>query len=109
MIFGKEKLNLLYLVSLLKRKVMQGIKGLMGCSCHPFKDWNECDLYHKRKFNIGQIVEHRCHGKRGEIHEKKGGGYYIVKYGDLPRDLVLVHAANLEPITEVQLELFKRP
>jgi len=75
--------------------------GLHGCSCHPFENWDECNMMHKQTFAIGEKVKQRHTGKEGEIFEIYTGvekGYVIVKYGKLPHDRVLEHVANLTRI-----------
>ena len=74
------------------------ITGLYGCPCHPFPSWEQCELFHKRKFKPGDKIKQRHTGKDGiisEQHECKG--FYIVKYGERKSDLSLEHAAMLEP------------
>lgn len=87
------------------------IKGLHGCSCHPFSSWKECDLYHKRKYEVAQLVQERCPGYRkrvrtGVVLRVVGGGYYHVKMGEIVSDIILFHAAELEPLNTAQLSLF---
>jgi len=71
--------------------------GLHGCYCHPYKDWAECDHEHKKKLKLGQKVRNRHTLAEGVVNEvyPPPGNYYIIKYGPLPRDLHLNHAANL--------------
>jgi len=83
----------------------QGVKGLMGCYCHLFKDWAECDRFHKQKFIIGQRVAHRCTGLVGVVAEIREQGFYIIKYGERPCDHHLKHAANLQAVDHYQHEL----
>jgi hypothetical protein len=75
------------------------ITGYYGCSCHPFNSWKECEMAHKRKFRIGDIVKHRCNGVQGEITQINGQGFYYVS------TLGQLHAARLEPV-KGQLKLF---
>ncbi|MEQ8685484.1 MAG: hypothetical protein RIE86_09330 [Imperialibacter sp.] len=82
------------------------VKGLMGCSCHPYSSWAECERYHKQKFYVGEPVVGRHTGVSGTIHEIQERGYVIVKTGPLQRDLVLYHVANLERVEGKQTELF---
>jgi hypothetical protein len=75
------------------------ITGLMGCSCHPFKSWKECDQFHSQKLNVGDFVRHRCLEKTGHIVEvcRDEGNYYIVKFGNrgVQSDNELAHGAEL--------------
>ncbi len=78
------------------------IKGLNGCSCHPFESWKECNQFHNQKFSIGDAVKNRCNGKKGIIHElaRQEGNYVVVKYGPLPKNNELEHAAMLMKIND---------
>ena len=72
------------------------ITGLHGCSCHPFKTWEDCKSAHNQKLPVGQKVLHRCKNRVGrvhKIHDQKG--FVTVQYGPKPVDLVLEHVANL--------------
>jgi preprotein translocase subunit YajC len=71
------------------------IIGLHGCSCHPFKDWKECDRMHKQKFKVGDRVITRHSGKVGVIHKVEERYYYIVKFGNYRNTEVLYHSAEL--------------
>lgn len=79
------------------------ITGYYGCSCHPFKDWDECELFHKRKFTSNEWVKHRCTGKRGVIARKTDKqGFCLVKYGPVPSDIHQQHSAQLEPCDPIE-------
>lgn len=74
------------------------ITGYFGCSCHPFLSWEECDKMHKQKFTPGQKVKNRCTGRIGVINKKcddDGPYWYEIKYGPIPKDLQIEHAAKL--------------
>lgn len=43
------------------------VTGLYGCTCHPFKDWDEHDSFNKQKIIIGAKYQHRCTGKIGIV------------------------------------------
>jgi hypothetical protein len=75
------------------------ITGLYGCSCHPFNSWEECDKYHKQKFEVGDPVTQRHTGRSGSIHQlHETKGFVIVKYGPLPKNLELEHVAMLQKL-----------
>ena len=72
------------------------IKGLNGCSCHPFTSWEECNKAHRQKFKVGDSVKNRCTGSVGTIYnEVDHQGYVSVKYGKFPRDIHGEHVAQL--------------
>lgn len=72
------------------------ITGLSGCNCHPFSSWIECEFFHKQKFEIGDKVQQRCLNKSGIVDRiLPERGYYIIKYGPLPNQHELEHAAQL--------------
>lgn len=81
------------------------ITGYYGCKCHPFRNWQQCDKAHRRKFKDGQPVRNRCTGLEGHIlHYEGTPGFYIVKYGPLARDQHLEHAAELtDPVGQMKL------
>ena len=73
------------------------ITGLYGCSCHPFKSWEECRLFSNRVFKIGENIRNRHSGKIGTVYElSETKGYLSVKYGDLRSDIELEHVAMLD-------------
>lgn len=79
------------------------ITGYNGCSCHPFRSWDESDFFHNQKFEIGDNVKNRCRGITGTIFcVCDTRGFVIVKYGELPRDRHLEHVANLIKIQQKQ-------
>ena len=72
------------------------IKGLNGCSCHPFISWEECNKAHRQKFKVGESVKNRCTGNTGTIYnEVDSQGYVAVKYGKYPREIHDEHVAQL--------------
>lgn len=81
-----------------KSKAVVLITGYYGCSCHPYETEKECWQEHKKKLRRGDVVYHR-HGERiGIVDKKEGSGvsnFYIVQFGNQPRDYQLQHAANL--------------
>ncbi|ULT44104.1 hypothetical protein KRR40_12505 [Niabella defluvii] len=82
------------------------ITGYYGCTCHPFKSWTELDKAFRKKFRIGDKVRNRCSGLEGEVYKiLPDRGFYVVKYGPLPRDQHLEHAQELELIGG-QMRLF---
>ena len=71
------------------------ITGLYGCSCHPFSSWTECYKAHDQRFKIDDKVKHRCTGKIGFVVKIHNQGFVTVAYGNLPKDNILEHVANL--------------
>lgn len=71
------------------------ITGLYGCSCHPFSSWTECYKAHDQRFKIDDKVKHRCTGKIGFVTKIQNCGFVTVTYGNLPKDRILEHSANL--------------
>jgi hypothetical protein len=84
------------------------IIGLYGCQCHPYKDWNECKLFHFQKLEIGDKIKNRCTGKEGEIFKKyqEHKFFYTVKYGPLESDKQLEHSAQLIKLNE-KIKIYK--
>lgn len=73
--------------------------GLYGCSCHPFKDWNDHDFFHKQKIEIGKeyIIRHtgeKCIVKGFEKEQRKYVKVFVEPY-DCPRCNQTVHKSNL--------------
>lgn len=83
------------------------ITGLNSCNCCPFGSWEESDLYHNRRFNIGDTVVVRCKNRQkgiGKIHEvytEPGTkGFVLVAYKGWEKDkskIELEHVAMLAP------------
>lgn len=80
------------------------ITGYHGCSCHPFKTWEESKFFHKQKLKVGDRVKNRHTGKIGYIAEVDNaeGNYYIVKFGTrgVSSDYELEHGAILIKIED---------
>lgn len=77
------------------------ITGLYGCNCHPFKNWKECDLFHKQQFKLGDIVNDRCTGRKGIIAKRTDKQFFcLVKFGPNPSNHHQYHSANLVRSTD---------
>lgn len=56
--------------------------GYYSCSCHPFKTVEELRKFSTQKLNIGNKIQHRCSGKKGEViayDTTNTKGFVIVK------------------------------
>ena len=74
------------------------ITGLYGCSCHPFKSWEDHDYYAKQKFKKEDSVRVGHTGIFAYIIKKKTqGNYYDINKFPCanPSDIGFDHVTNL--------------
>jgi len=86
------------------------IQGYYGCSCHPYKNWDELKYYEKQKLSIGERVKERCTSRIGLIYSlpDNGSRFYGIKYGELPRDNETIHVQNAIRVNDNGREIGKR-
>ncbi|MCR9064499.1 MAG: hypothetical protein NXI00_11070 [Cytophagales bacterium] len=76
-------------------KTKSKVIGIYGCSCHPFKSYEEAIKFANQKLRVGEIVKNRCSSKIGTVFSHESGNYVTVKYGELKSDIHLEHSQNL--------------
>lgn len=86
------------------------IQGYYGCSCHPYKDWDDLKYYEKQKLSLGDRVKQRCTRRIGIIlgPTENHSGFFHIKYGELPKDHQTIHVQNAIKVNEYGREIRKR-
>ncbi|MDM1366320.1 hypothetical protein HX017_15370 [Myroides marinus] len=76
----------------------EGVIGLYGCYCHPFKSWEDHKHYDKQKIPIGSIVKIRCTQQFAIIESLKDYSGYVhinILPCTVERDKTIEHNSNL--------------
>lgn len=94
-VYKKRDTANLRLVKILKETKGSLPTGLYGCPCHPFRSWEEHDKFYTQKLSPGMKVKIRHSGKEGEILKKLTLGFWSIKTGPIPRDIIQEHTQNL--------------
>ena len=72
--------------------------GLFGCYCHPFKNWEEHDKFHKQKIEIGAKYKIRHTGEecivKGFSEDARYIKIFVAPY-DCARCNQIEHKSNL--------------
>lgn len=87
-----------------------GVTGLYGCSCHPFKDWSEHNKFNNQKLIVGEKYKIR-HSEieciiKGVSSDNPGFVNVFVEPYDCERCNQMEHKSNLIPVNNYQLTLF---
>lgn len=90
---------------------MEGVIGLYGCYCHPFKDWEEHCYFNKQKVVIGSVVKVRCSEMFAVVESSKNSGGYVninILPCKFPRDSTYEHISNLVQSKDFTIQDKKR-